>query len=122
MQAVNSTGIWKCHASVPDRVLGNCPDPEILATSEGEGVWSGTAKAKPDPTPPDEAEAADLAEMQETWAKDASTHSRSDTAKSMANRVRTLYIYVTNPLHLLFHILCYVTLYEYVIVIFLPGE
>jgi hypothetical protein len=51
-----------------------------------------------------------------------STRSGRDATESASNRVRTLYTYIKNPLHLSFLTLCYVMSHGYVIVVFLPGE
>ncbi len=90
----------------------------------------GAAQIKPDPAPLIRIGAA--VETQQQWKeheqKVLPTRSGHDTADCAANRVRT-YVnicidentYIVNPLHLS-SLLCYVTSYGSVIVVFLPGE
>jgi hypothetical protein len=81
---------------VPDKYLGNCPDPELNGTGLGGSAVRGAGQATTGPGRPNiwEGSSTDLARMEETWKEIPPPGSRCDTAESAANRVRALHAHI----------------------------
>ncbi len=101
--------------------LDSTPDPqeeEEFRTPLRDMDQVKASQAKLDLAPPD----AEKGGSRDPATMEAPTHSRHDTAVSAAKRVRTLCTYITILLYILLCTVLYVSLYEYIIIVFLPGE
>jgi hypothetical protein len=84
-----ATFIFVNYVIVPDRVLGNCPDPGTQGTGPGKVNERATVQASQAPVQADTGKGIcrDPAAMGETLASVLPTHLRRDKAGSTANIV-----------------------------------
>ncbi len=83
--------------NVPDRVSGDCPNPNISGTDSGKMCEGGGAtQVNPDLAPHDAEEAA--VESQQQWRKHEQgmlpTHSRCDTSRGNGQQIENLCIHI----------------------------